>query len=467
MRKLFSPVDDTTQILQYSVAKRWDVKIRKTASRISETIPGAQVLIYVTNQIIGAEGDVLKNELRKKYHLHLDIRDRSFFLERHRVDSRTEAAAEALAIDIVDSYLASEGVLKRSPVLETYETKAAHVYLSLQLRDEVQEKGLTRVSFEALIRSVLIRTNSEHRMTRNDLKIRMHQLLPKDPVERVDQLTDSALTRLAKRAIRHWPTTDEFCLTYEESQRVAEYLAAQELGELALVQEIRNVVAKTAVAPGDSAPDVDATTIRVRRVLDRCLYDRSESFASAVLLGHLSSFGTDHLSDVVLADLRLQAAPKGNAASNPVWLESLVRQVLTSTAEAITLYLHDLADAYTVMAFLRQTPDVQTAVDKMFSHGEIWMDASAILPLLAEELIEDGSGQFQRIVGIAKDAGLAFFVTSGVIEELDHHIENALSCQRGGWKGKFPFLLEAFLQMGRPLAARGEMGCFHAAAERI
>ena len=108
----------------------------------------------------------------------------------------------------MDSYLASEGVLKRSPVLETYETKAAHVYLSLQLRDEVQEKGLTRVSFEALIRSVLIRTNSEHRMTRNDLKIRMHQLLPKDPVERVDQLTDSALTRLAKRAIRHWPTTD-------------------------------------------------------------------------------------------------------------------------------------------------------------------------------------------------------------------------------------------------------------------
>jgi len=82
------------------------------------------------------------------------------------------------------------------------------------------------------------------------------------------------------------------------------------------------------------------------------------------------------------------------------------------------------------------------------------LDASAVLPLLAEDLIEDGNQLFQRIIGIASDAGLTFFVTSGVIEELDHHIENALACCRGGgWNGKFPFLLEAFLQTGRPLGA--------------
>jgi len=80
----------------------------------------------------------------------------------------------------------------------------------------------------------------------------------------------------------------------------------------------------------------------------------------------------------------------------------------------------------------------------MFSRGEIWLDASAVLPLLAEELIEDGTGQFQQMIGIARDAGLTFFVASGVIEELDHHVENALACCRsGGWNGKFPFLLEA------------------------
>jgi hypothetical protein len=452
--ELFSPVDDPTQVLQYSVAKGWDAKIRSTAARISTTIPAAQVLIYVTNQGIGAHADALKRDLRTKHRLHLDVRDRSFFLERYRVDSRTESAAEALAIEIVDPYLASEGVLRRSPVLETYETKAAHVYLSLQLRDEVQEKGLTKLSFEALVRSVLIRTDSEHRLGRGEVKSRIHQLLPKDPVEQVDQLPDSALARLTKRSIRHWPKTDEFCLSHEESQRVAEYLAAQELSEAALLQEIQHIVKNSALADGDATPNVDSTTIRVRRILERCLYERAESFASAVLKGPLTAFGTDHLADGVLVDLRYQPAPKGNAEANPLWLESLVRHILTSMASAITLYLHDLADAYTVMAFLRQTPDVQSAVGKMFSHGEIWLDTSAVLPLLAEELIEDGTGQFQRMIGIAKDAGLMFFVTSGVIEELDHHIENALSCCRtGGWSGKFPFLLEAFLQLGRPLQA--------------
>ncbi|HUA21518.1 MAG TPA: hypothetical protein VMB25_22385 [Bryobacteraceae bacterium] len=229
-------------------------------------------------------------------------------MERFRVDSRTELAAEALASDIVDPYLASEGVLKHSPVLETYETKAAHIYLSLQLRDVVQEKGLTKLSFEALIRSVLIRTDSEHQLSRNEVKARIHQLLPKDPIDQVDQLTDNALTRLTKRAIRHWPKTDDFRLSYEESQRVAEYLAAQELGEAALLSEIRSVIDNFAPASGDTEPNVDSTAIRVRRILERCLYERTESFASAVLFGHLTSFGTDHFTEVVLGDLRFQPA---------------------------------------------------------------------------------------------------------------------------------------------------------------
>ena len=70
--ELFSPLGDTTQVLQYSVAEDWRTKIRKTATRISETIPSAQLLIYATNQQIGAEADDLKKELRQKYRLHLE-----------------------------------------------------------------------------------------------------------------------------------------------------------------------------------------------------------------------------------------------------------------------------------------------------------------------------------------------------------------------------------------------------------
>jgi len=175
------------------------------------------------------------------------------------------------------------------------------------------------------------------------------------------------------------------------------------------------------------------------------------------MLGDASAFATDHLHEVVLRDLRAHPAEKGNAEANPAWLESLVRELLASPGDAIRLYLRDLADAYTVMAFLRQTPDVQSAIGKIFSHGEIWLDTSAILPMLAEDLLDDRASQFQEIVRIATDAGLTFYVTSGVVEELDRHINRCLACCRGGlWGGRLPFLLEAFLQMGRAVGQFGE-----------
>lgn len=339
---------------------------------------------------------------------------------------------------------------RRPPVLATHEARAAHVYLSLQLRDEAQEKGLTKLSFEALVRSVLSRTNSEHRMSRDDIKRRVRELVPNDPAERVDHLTNRALLRLTKHAIRHWVKPDEFCLTYEESERVAEFLASQELGEVALLAEIRGVVGALAPVQGDAPAEIDAATTRVRRILERCLYDRAESFASSILAGDVKGFATDHLHEVVLNDLRVNIAVKGSADSNPAWLESLTREILASPGEATRLYLRDLADAYTVLAFLRQTPDVQGAVDKMFSHGEVSLDTSAILPLLAEELLEDRKGQFQQMIDIAIKAGLTFFVTDGVVEELDRHINRALVCCRtSSWDGRLPFLYEAFLQTGR------------------
>ena len=69
--ELFSPIDDPTQVLQYSVAKDWLKKIRSTAARISTTLPSAQILIYVTNQIIGVDAAALKRDIGTKHHLHL------------------------------------------------------------------------------------------------------------------------------------------------------------------------------------------------------------------------------------------------------------------------------------------------------------------------------------------------------------------------------------------------------------
>ena len=257
--------------------------------------------------------------------------------------------------------------------------------------------------------------------------------------------------RLTKRAIRHYPKTDEFCLAHEEVQRVTEYIADQELAEAALKSEMQSAVAGARAPSGTSAPDPSVVAHRLRRIIDKCLFDRAESFASAVRAGDMKEFATDHLDKIVIDDLRQSPAVKGTAETDPAWLGAIAREVLSEPGEAIQAFLRDLADAYTVLAFLRHTPDVQSAVEKIFSYGQIWLDTSVILPLLAEELFEEHEGRFQQMCRVARQAGIEFFVTSGVGEELDRHIERAIFCSQksNNWEGDYPFLFEAFLQMGR------------------
>ena len=78
---LFQEADDQSVLFQYSVAADWKAKVRGTAQRIRETFQDAKVLVYMSNQVIGAAGDDLRDEIRRDRGLFLDIRDRSWFVE--------------------------------------------------------------------------------------------------------------------------------------------------------------------------------------------------------------------------------------------------------------------------------------------------------------------------------------------------------------------------------------------------
>jgi hypothetical protein len=56
------------------------------------------------------------------------------------------------------------------------------------------------------------------------------------------------------------------------------------------------------------------------------------------------------------------------------------------------------------------------------------------------------------MIEAARDAGLELFVTPGVIEEIERHMNRALNCARmnhGQWIGNVPYLLERFVASGR------------------
>jgi len=126
--ELFSAEGVPNVVIQYSVQYDWVAKIRATVVRLQETFPAANVLVFISNQLIGAKADDLKSELSKKG-IHLDVRDKSWFVERCNLDESRSSAAAELARVIVDPLLEASAVKHStaSPLYDVYLVTAKHV----------------------------------------------------------------------------------------------------------------------------------------------------------------------------------------------------------------------------------------------------------------------------------------------------------------------------------------------------
>ena len=456
---LFSPEGENTVAIQFSVTSHWQTKINGTIKRIVGEFPQTVVLIYVTNQLIGANADRLKGKIRREYGIALDVRDRSWFLERLHSTPERIIAAEEIAVQIVDPFLASKDVIEgKATALESFEARAAFVHLNMQWEDDSRDKGLTKLCFEALVRTVLRDSDSDHRLSRSEIKSAVREILRNHSPDRIDTYTDAALNRLNKRLLRHWVATDEFCLTHAEKTRLQEKLAILERNDLLLRDEIRDLIDFHAGQSLASIAQLDELTDRVRRVLEAFLLSRGEDFATAVFSGKLSHFGFEGLNALAISDISDHPGSRAVGMIFQDIITRIVRELLTSPTVATQSYLRGISDAYTLFAFLRETPDVQSAMRKIFSHGDIWLDTAILLPLFAETLLEPEHQSFTNLIRAAKEAGLRLYATEGVLEEVERHMNRSLSCSLGtitSWKGDIPFLYSVFTLTGR---ARNDFG---------
>ena len=453
--ELFSYDGRILTVLQYSVGKDWRTKIRQTARRVSEKLSDARILIYVTNQSILSAADTLKGEISQDYGLILDIHDRDWFLDRFAGDEHREAVSEDLAQKIVDPYLASSEVLKRSaPTLTSNELRAALTFLQLQWEDDNREKGLTRLAFEALVKMVLRNTNSDSRLSRSTIHEQIKFMFPNHDPERLTTLVDSALDKLTKRLIRHWVKPDEFCLTYEESERVKDRLAGLDIANAELESEIRSILAVYI----DDSNETDVIIELIRLTINHYLSERGEAFSSAITDNRMLSIGVEELHDSTANIVKKEVesgSPEEQSKLCQIIFET-VRELLTDPTPIVQNHLRAKADAYTLFAFLGRTPDIQRAISKMFSHGTIWLDTTIVLPLLAEELFEGRQRRFSQMIMAASDAGLSLCVTPGVIEEAERHINRCITFVNRApynWTGGVPFLADAYMRAGRNLNA--------------
>lgn len=448
--ELYVPDEDTRTAFQYSVTRDWKGKISETIKTLKENLPKVNRLIYCTSISIGPSADEVVQQLRAQGY-SLDIRDQSWFVDRELTHAQREIASSELIETIVVPLLSKRGVASRiARPLDSEEAQVAVLHLALEGYDQSSERNLTRSCFESLVMSALRDTNAQIRLTADEIFSRVREVVPAGEDIQVRAQVDGALTRLstkngpAKKVTSKLDGNISFHISHQEAEKARKQEAELLLEVNRLDAELRD--AATRLAPSLSTEKAAEAASDIRDILARILFSKGESFASAIIhAGALTRLGTEEILGIA------RQAPHRHLTDDQAAL--VVQEILDDPVGATRDYLRRLADGYTLFAFLRQTPDVQKVVLEVFQHGDIWLDTSIVLPLLAETLLSSPEDRhFTTLVSAARDAGLSLFVTEGVIEEVERHLNRGLIFARtesSAWESEVPFIFAAYALSGR------------------
>lgn len=449
--QLYNPDGNNIVCAQYSVTEAWETKIKATKKRLLENFGSVKILIYMSNQEIGAKGDNVKSVLQKDG-IFLDIRDKNWFLDRFSADEQKTSGAEEFFERIGRPYLEGQKVIetKRS-ALSNQEAKAALVYLGMQWEDANTDKGLTKLSYEGLVRSVLRKTSASNLMSRAEIHTALHSLLPSQSRETIEKFANAALNRLNKDIVKKQGDKDLFHLAHGEHLRLNEKLIEQDLQDLALDQEILvNVKIYSESIPDDITKIFAKIT---KQVLDLSLLKAGENFSASVLAGVIHKLDRNMVHALIIEKIAEQGSNLAAWADKSCQIvTAALDDTIKSRNEAVRRHLKTLSDTYTLFAFLRETPDVQKATKKIFSFGKIWLDTTLILPLLADQLKDDESNKrFSYIVKNLVASGVEIFLSEAAVNEVLNHIRISLACANRGtqWEGRIPYLYSQYIQDGR------------------
>jgi hypothetical protein len=444
---VFEEPSDPGVIMQYSIVEDWRGKILQTLDRLEEAGVDCTVLIYATNREIGTRADDLKAEVRKRG-VSLDVRDRSYFVDRVNRSGATRGAAEELAARIVDPLLPAK-TLVRNEQLGDAQLRAGLLYLELQLHDADQQRGLTKLAFEGLVRSVLVDTDPENMKPRAEIIRELAALFPSHDQQRLATIVDGSLERLRnRRCVVYKGRDDSFALHHSERSALAERTAAlleeQKEADREIVHRIRKARETLDITKPveDSEELLDAVRATVEAVLDR----QGNQFVAAVTQDDGQFRRTDVYElakPVVTAKFQsLRAAGLGTEDLAELVSETVV-EIVTAPDRILQRYLRELADAYTLLAFLRETPDVQQAVKHLFGQGTLILDTTVVLPVFAESILDASEQRFSNLLRAATRIGIDLKITEGVLEEIATHLDRCVAYSRteqGQWNGAIPFV---------------------------
>ena len=446
--EVFQLEDMPRTMFQFSVTKDWKEKIAGTIDRIQANFPRVNRLVYCTSQEIGARIDQVREDAWNNHEIQIDLRDRNWFVERENDSPARRTASEELIDTFVLPLLQKRKVVSQitSPLSDD-EGRIALLQLALNEQDRRSDQSLTKTSFDALALAALVGTTADDARTKEEVASAVAGMLPNADREQVRALASSALDRLSRKRgpVKFNRTLGHYHLSFDASSQwqsgAAEFLLEQDSLERDLAAALFGVSEKL-----DDDPDALMSEARILRTgLERLLLERGEAFAQSIIDEDVSETPAVEIADA-LGRFELSFSIRTDQAA------AAILTVLATPSERGRRHLERILNAYTLLAFLQQTPDVQKTLSRIFEGGEVWLDTSAVLPLLGELALDTGEQKpFTRLFRAATDSGLSLHVTGGVINEIRHHLDNCLRYLQLGseWRGRIPYVFSAYIYSGR------------------
>jgi hypothetical protein len=455
---LFEPDPQATSrvVLQYSLSADWRSKIRQTVKRLDEKNIPCSILVYATNREIGPDSDDLETELRAKG-IALSIRDRDWWVARSGRDASTRHASEALKARVLGRIVAGPpGTVDDDGSMTRSEVETGLFFLELHVRDADRKRSLTRQTIEWLVLSALAETDPDHRRTADQVVASVARQMPGQDKNRIEGLVRTALRRLKNaRRVTVSGAEDSYALHFSERQRIAE-LASERAAEAELLeQELHTHIGEAAEALEYPEEKLNKSLLAktLIRVLQQIANDFGNSFAAAVTRDSIDvpRFSLyDTVETLLINDSRTLSLLEIKQVDTFNLLTEAAARALLSPAPRVATYLHDLSEAYTLRAFLRETPDVEDVVSKLFSRGQLVLDTTVLLPVFVEMLLPEDHRIFTNLLLTARSAGMKLICTEGVINEIVTHLQNSrLASQLGGrWQGPLPMVFDRWRSSG-------------------
>jgi hypothetical protein len=454
---LYEPDGEPGVYIQHSTQETFETKIRNTLQTLQNNGFQPKQLIYCSPRDIIKESDDIKRELRLKG-VSLDLRDRTYFLTFRNQSAGRLAASEDLAKKLVDPLLKGAVATASIPhALTEKEERTAIAYFQISVRDRASDKSVSKLCYEALVRYALREATPENPLPLQKIIEAIGLLVVSGNREHVEDKVKGSVARLSARGVvkhqTHPAKTDGYTLSNVERTILQQQLQKL-ISEVAnLLSETGDIASRVAEANEIDYPfDAHHVAKDVLMLCDYFLLDMGRSAAKAFESKEFFNPATTTLSDyasrLTKSGVALSSLDSLGLARFLDLVPQTAEAILKKPSEAAAEYLSRVADSYYLLFALRQSTEVMQAVGKVVGTSKILLDASTLVPCMAEILLPEDE---RRVTGLFKSAiesGVKLYVSQEAIDELHAVIRKAraiyASDQATGFHFSSSGLVEAF-----------------------